>query len=233
MGEAATGDRYPNITSSAKQEDIMAQTLAIEKNITTLNQLQAKFNLTHRNDDQFFSQWFEGLSELTEKEKQSLDVIKQQYFYQRADGPLGEGAVKMMILSKLLDLAGFYDPPFRFPTETSVEIAVEAQDEILRARIDALVVQEQLWVLVIESKRTTFAIDVALPQALAYMIAKPNPERPVFGLVTNGGQFIFIKLLQSPQPQYGLSDDFSLYRRHNQLYDVLQILKRIGQIISR
>ena len=171
------------------------------------------------------------MSELTEKEKQALDGIKQQFFYQRADGPLGEGAVKMVILSKLLDLAGFYDPPFRFRTETSVEIAIADQDEVLRGRIDALVVQEQLWVLVIESKRTAFAIDVALPQALAYMIANPNLEKPIFGLVTNGGQFIFIKLVQSPQPQYDLSDDFSLYRRHNQLYDVLQILKRIGHIV--
>jgi hypothetical protein len=224
---------YSRITSNAKQEDIMTRTLAIEKNITTLNQLQAKFNLRRTDDDQFFSEWFEGLSELTEKEKQSLDVIKQQYFYQRADGPLAEGAVKMVILSKLLDMAGFYDPPFRFLTETSVEIAVEDQDEILRGRIDALVVQEQLWVLVIESKRTTFDIDVALPQALAYMMANPNPQRPIFGLVTNGGHFIFIKLVQSQQPHYDLSDDFSLYRRHNQLYDVLQILKRIGQIITQ
>ena len=209
----------------------MAQTLAIEKNITTLNQLQDKFNLRRTDNDQFFTEWFESLTELTEKEKQTLDGIKQQYFYQRADGPLGEGAVKMVILSKLLDLAGFYDPPFRFRTETSVEIAIADQDEVLRGRIDALVVQEQLWVLVIESKRTAFAIDVALPQALAYMIANPNPEKPIFGLVTNGGQFIFIKLVQSPQPQYDLSDDFSLYRRHNQLYDVLQILKRIGHIV--
>ena len=211
----------------------MAQTLAIEKNISTLNQLQAKFNLRRSDDEQFFAEWFESLSELTNSEKQSLDAIKQQYFYQRADGPLGEGAVKMVVLSKLLDLARFYDPPFRFRTETSVEISIEEQDEILRGRIDALVVQEQLWVLVIESKRTTFSIDVALPQALAYMMANPNPERPIFGLVTNGGYFIFIKLIQSQQPIYDLSDDFSLYRRHNELYNVLQILKRIGQIATQ
>jgi hypothetical protein len=139
----------------------------------------------------------------------------------------------MVVLSKLLDLAGFYDPPFRFRTETSVEISIKEQDEILRGRIDALVVQEQLWVLVIESKRTTFSIDVALPQALAYMMANPNPEQPIFGLVTNGSYFIFIKLIQSQQPEYDLSDDFSLYRRHNELYNVLQILKRIGQITTQ
>jgi len=66
----------------------MAQTLAIEKNITTLNQLQAKFNLRCSDDEQFFTGWFEGLSQLTNSEKQSLDAIKQQCFYQRADGSL-------------------------------------------------------------------------------------------------------------------------------------------------
>jgi hypothetical protein len=211
----------------------MAQTIAIEKNITTLNQLQARFNLRRSDDDQFFTEWFNGLSQLTDSEKQALDGIKQQYFYQRADGPLAEGAVKMVVLAKLLDLAGFYNSPFRFRTETGVEIAIEDRDEILRGRIDALVIQEQFWVLVIESKRTTFSTDEALPQALAYMMANPNPERPIFGLVTNGSHFIFIKLVQSREPQYDLSDEFSLYQRHNQLYDVLQILKHIGQVITQ
>ena len=44
----------------------MAQTNAIEKNITTLNQLQARFNLRHSDDDQFFTEWFNGLSPLTD-----------------------------------------------------------------------------------------------------------------------------------------------------------------------
>ena len=174
----------------------MAQTIAIEKNITTLNQLQVRFNLKRSHDDQFFTEWFDGLSELTDLEKQALDGIKQQYFYQIAGGPLGEGTVKMVVLAKLLDLAGFYDPPFRFRTETSVAIAVEEQDEIWRGRIDALVIQEQFWILVVESKSTTFSVDIALPQALTYMMAL-NQERPIFGLVTNGSHFIFIKLVQS------------------------------------
>lgn len=41
----------------------MAQTLGIEKNITTLNQLQAKFDLRRSNDDQFFTEWYDNLSD--------------------------------------------------------------------------------------------------------------------------------------------------------------------------
>lgn len=71
---------------------------------------------------------------------------------------VSEDTVKMVILSKLLDLAEFYDPPFRFCTEISIEIAIEDKDEILRGRIDALVIQQQLWIIFIKSKRTTFSL---------------------------------------------------------------------------
>src|ERR671932_2835769 len=105
----------------------MAQTIAIEKNITTLNQLQARFNLRRSDNDQFFTEWFNGLSQLTDSEKQALDGIKQQYFYQRADGPLAEGAVKMVVLAKLLDMAGFSYPPLPVCTEKRSGISVREQ----------------------------------------------------------------------------------------------------------
>ena len=72
-----------------------------------------------------------------------------------------------------------------------------------------------------------------MPQTLAYMLANPNPERPVFGLVTNGGNFIFVKLQINEFPQYEVSNVFSILPRRNQLYDVLQILKRLGRIASQ
>lgn len=71
---------------------------------------------------------------------------------------------------------------------------MEDRDEILRGRIDTLIVHQQFWTLVIESK-STIAVAIALPQALTYMMANPNPERPVYGLITNGDEFMFIKML--------------------------------------
>ncbi|MEB3281279.1 MAG: hypothetical protein VKK42_20385 [Lyngbya sp.] len=62
------------------------------------------------------------------------------------------------------------------------------------------------------------------------MLANPNVNRPVFGMVTNGGNFIFVKLHIQEFPQYELSNVFSLLPRRNQLYDVLQILKCLGKI---
>lgn len=127
-------------------------------------------------------------------------------------------------------MAGFFEPPFRFKTETTVQIVVESDEIVYRGRIDALVLLETLWVVVIESKETSFSVEMALPQTLAYMLANPNPQRPVFGMVTNGGNFIFVKLQEREFPQYDLSSVFSLLPRRNQLYDVLQILKQLGRL---
>jgi hypothetical protein len=67
---------------------------------------------------------------------------------------------------------------------------------------------------------------------MAYMMANPNPESPVYGLVTNGDEFMFIKMLTQEVPQYDLSNVFSLLiPRCNQLGDILQILKQIRRVM--
>jgi hypothetical protein len=211
----------------------MTQTLPIERSLKTFNQLQTQFNLQRSTDDQFFTEWLNADAELTEKEQQTLDAIQQKYFYQLSDNQLGEETIKLIVLSPLLDLAGFFEPHFRFKTETTVQITVESDDVIYRGRIDALVLQEKLWIVAIESKETSFSLELALPQTLAYMLANPNPETPVFGMVTNGGNFIFVKLQMQEFPQYELSNVFSVLPRRNQLYDVLQILKHLGRMASQ
>jgi hypothetical protein len=210
----------------------MVQTLPIAKNITTIRQAEDIFKLRPASDDSFFTEWFDDLPELSSAEKESLNRIKKRYLYQRKNGPLTEGVVNYVVMSPLLELAGFYDPPFLIRSEPSVEIAVEDSDTILKGRIDVLVVQDQLWVLVVESKQTSFNIDVAVPQALAYMTSNPQPDRPTYGLVSNGGYFMFVKVVNQSESQYALSDDFSLYRRRNELFDVLSVLKQIGKLIT-
>jgi hypothetical protein len=64
------------------------------------------------------------------------------------------------------------------------------------------------------------------------MLANPNPIKPVFALVMNGSDFIFLKLSQTNQPQYALSDQFTLLKRENELYQVFRILKKLGQILN-
>ena len=85
--------------------------------------------------------------------------------------------------------------------------------------------------MVIESKETSLSLELALPQTLAYMLTNTHPEQPVFGMVTNGGNFIFVKLNNQEFPQYELSNIFSLLPRRNQLYDLLLILKCLGRMV--
>jgi hypothetical protein len=50
----------------------------------------------------------------------------------------------LLLVSPLLALAGFYDPPFRIKAESSVELVLDDDEEILRGRIDVLVLQESV-----------------------------------------------------------------------------------------
>jgi hypothetical protein len=63
------------------------------------------------------------------------------------------------------------------------------------------------------------------------MISSPNATKSRFGLITNGREFRFIKLDCEAESIYTLSKVFSLSESENQLYEVLQILKSLGQLV--
>jgi hypothetical protein len=199
--------------------------------IKNLSDLQNRFNLRQVNNDSFFSEWVENLPSLNEQEQVGINRVKQRYDYHRADGLLLEGTINLVVVSPLLELAGFLDPPFRIQSPYGIALELDDPEETIRGFIDTLVVQQRLWILVIESKRTSIPVPAALPQLLAYMLASPHSERPVFGMATNGDEFVFLKLSQGKAPQYDASRTFSLFPRRHELGQVLQILKRLGQVV--
>ncbi len=211
----------------------MSPTLTITDEIKTLNDVENRFNLCRNTDAVFFSEWFDNLPALTPNEKEHLDRIKNIYLYNSSDGALTEATVNLILISPLVYLAGFCDPPFKIRAEKSVDIVVEEKDEIYRGRIDILVLQKQFWVVLAESKSTKLSFSLAIPQALTYMMGNPFSNRPVFGLVTNGDNFLFLKLVKSSVAQYAFSSDFSVYGLpDNELYAVLQVMKKIGQSLK-
>ncbi len=208
-------------------------TLAVTETVKSVNQAEALFGLSRSPDVQFFSEWQENLPALSAAEEAMLYRVKASYLYNSADGALTESTVNLLVTSPLLYQAGFCDPPFKIRGETSVEISAEEGETKLTGRIDALVLQNRFWLILVESKQTKISFSTAIPQALAYMMASPNSDRPLFSMVTNGDGFLFLKLIQKPKPIYALSDDFSMFTQsRNELYDVLQILKRLGVAIS-
>ena len=203
-----------------------APTLQIQ-NISLLD-IERKFGLHWIQDPSFFPEWQVEGSNLDEFARPEIDRAKQDFLY-LTQMPVAEDRVKMVILSPLLSLAGFFRAPFQTTSEYPVELQSEEDGIRYRGRIDVLVLQDQLWLLVIESKRSTYSLQQGVAQALAYMMsAHSDREHPKFAMVTNGFNFQFLKLLGS---DYGFSDEFSLKRSRNELYDVLGILRTLGGIL--
>ena len=209
----------------------MTTVLTITETLKTLGQIEDKLGIGLSDDRSFFSEWLGMLPELSEIDRDRLDRVRSNYLYQSTDGVLLEETIKMVVLSPLLELAGFYQAPYKFRAEVSVEVeALGDRGEVLRGRIDALVLQNRLWVVLIEAKKTTFDLEMALPQTLAYMAATPEPEQPLFGLITNGSSYLFVKLLDR---QYGVSDLFATRSQHrNNLCEVLKILRHLGNLVA-
>ena len=207
----------------------MPSTLPAEK--VTLYDLEQRFQLQQRDAAQFFPEWQQELQPLTESEQQRLDRVKAIYANLARRSVL-ENTVKMAIVSPLLDLAGFYLPPFYISPEEEVQIQAEDDGIAIRGRIDVLVLKEAFWLLVIDSKRAEFSLRVGIPQALTYMLATPSPERPLYGLVTNGSNFVFLKLVRQGTPFYARSKEF-LLEEDGQLGQVLQILKRLAALVAK
>lgn len=200
---------------------------ALPANTVTLRDLRQQFGLQPAADPNFFPEWRSELPPLSDLEKQELDRIRQGYLNLAEDPPLLEKTVQMAILGPLLLVGGFYLPPFRLKLEHSIEISAEDEGTIIRGQLDVLLLQEQFWLMVIESKRFNFSIEEGLPQLLAYMLASPSADRPCFGMITTGGTFNFLKLVKGSPSQYSISRVFAMRTPGNELYPVLQILKKL------
>ena len=137
----------------------------------TLYDLEKRFALRLNENEQFFPEWQGDFPEINSEEKKFLDLAKSAYMNLIRYPTMPENAVKLTVLSPLLHLANLLLPPFHIRTETSVSVTNPDESVTIEGLIDILVLGEQnLWVLVIESKRAEFSIKVGLAQILAYML---------------------------------------------------------------
>ena len=193
----------------------------------TLYQLKQALGLSKSQDLEFFTEWQTSGTDINQAERVLLDRVQTNFLALMEDPPMLENSVKMVVLAPLLDICGFYRKPFKIETETSTQIEMQDEGITIRGRIDVLVMKDRLWLLVIESKRSDFAVSRAIPQALSYMLSNPS-NQPNFGLITNGHEFLFLKTELQPTAIYDNSRLFSLLNPQNELYSVIQILKLLG-----
>lgn len=143
----------------------MVQT--IPASVIPIDELELRFGLTEAASDQFFWEWQDDLPELTALEKQMLDRVKAGYLNLLKTPPLLENAIRMAVLSPLLFFADFYLYPFHIKSEKSVRITESDEGVMVEEKIDVLVLFQQLWIMVIESKQAAFSIEAGIAQILA------------------------------------------------------------------
>jgi hypothetical protein len=192
----------------------MATTIAAHH--LKLHDLRTKFNLQRSTAADFFPEWQIVEGTLSDGDKAALDRVRHNYLY-LLEYPVIESIVKMVVLSPLLDLAGFYEPPLRVQGEANIQVSGEDEGVLIRGCIDVLAVQDVFWILVIKAKNSEFSLTKAMPQALAYMLSNPQSNQPTFGLVLNGSECLFLKLMPGTVPEYATSNLFSMLNQGRQL----------------
>ena len=69
------------------------------------------------------------------------------------------------------------------------------------------------------------SVHTGVMQALTYLLARPDCDRPSYGLVTNGSEFLFLK---QSSPEFASSNLLSIVKEGNELDRVLQLLRRLS-----
>jgi hypothetical protein len=212
--------------------------LITQANNLTRREVHKKFDLQVTDDEQFFHELQEVDLLLSDSDRHFLDELRLD-LREIYENPTHEEVVKMFALAPVLRMAGLAKPPFLPKAEHIIEIDLSYEDKdeekvIIRGRIDILITHENLWATVIETKRSSSNVLEALPQTLTYMMASKETVSPIYGLCTNGTDFMFVKLVKGKVNQYALSDPFSIYRHHpNDLYNVVSILKKLAAIVVK
>lgn len=202
----------------------------------TLTDLRQRFGVRLNAGDRHFHEWLVQVPPVSEAEAIALERIRQNYEYLSQEEPPLEEVVKLVVVSPLLDLAGFYQPPFLIKAEvsTTIEVADDPSIAPIIGKIDVLVVQEALWVLMIESKPARLDVTAGIAQALAYLLGAPTHQTTLYGMVTNGREVLFLKLERDIQPpQYSRSSTYRLLENSQERQQILQGLKQIGAWIQR
>ena len=180
------------------------------------------------------------LEPLTEFEQQELVQIQNDFEYYLSANKVSEGLVKALTTFPLLRLAGFYRYPIQISLEEDIaDIRIEDEDTIITGRFDILAVSKTtqttantpFWILVIEAKNSALEVRQGLPQLLTYAYKSLEQQSSVWGLATNGLQYLFVHIQQGNPPSYQLMPELHLMESERSI-QLLQVLKALCKLQS-
>jgi hypothetical protein len=120
-------------------------TLTLAEYLTYSEGGDSLFALQRSTDADFFAGLRDELPSLTEIEVSTLARVKQNFLDQLQSRLLIEETVKLVVVSPLLDLAGFYRTPYQIESEVPIELQIpDGSEGMIQGRIDTLVVQRSL-----------------------------------------------------------------------------------------
>lgn len=206
------------------------------KNLT-LNDVHHLLKLQEQLNNDSFTTCL-SLEPLTEFEQQEIVQIRNDFRHYILAGKVYEGLVKALTTFPLLRLAGFYRYPIQISVEEDIaDVKITDEDTIITGRFDILAVNKDtpkdtdvpFWLLVIEAKNSAIEVRQGLPQLLTYAFKSLEEQASVWGLVTNGLQYLFVHLRRENPPMYQLMPELHLMDSERSI-QLLQVLKAIGKL---
>lgn len=175
-------------------------TRVINASSLTLREVHDRFQLRRQFEPNIGD--FLQLQLLSTSQRDRLAEIRQAWERYYINGRVSEGQVNFLALSPLLWASGYVlDADLRISVEENIEeIAIDEGDTVIRGRIDAVVVREMVGdrlpfcVLAIESKNSMASTAIGLPQLLTYVAPFLQRQDMVWGLVTNGTEYQFVRV---------------------------------------
>ncbi|GAB4376026.1 MAG: hypothetical protein Kow00121_22450 [Elainellaceae cyanobacterium] len=209
-------------------------TLVNAKNLT-LEEVHRLFQLERHYSGSFAE--LLTLEPLSDREQQEIHQTRAEFDHHLTSGEPSEGQVKLIAVSPLLRLAGFYRYPFQVAVEEGIaRIEVTDEDTVITGRFNILAINRAIlrsvntpfWVLVIESKGGAISPSMGLPQLLTYAYRSLQQQPSIWGLVTNGEFYRFVYMQGGDPPRYYLLPSLNLLDVDS-AHQLLQVLKAIRQ----
>ncbi|NET07371.1 MAG: restriction endonuclease subunit R [Merismopedia sp. SIO2A8] len=205
------------------------------KNLT-LDEVHRLFSFQKQDNNSLAS--LLSLEPLTELEQQELAQTRQEFDNHLTSTAASEGQVKLVAISPLLRLAGFYRYPLQVIVEEGIaRINISDEGTIVTGRLDILAIHKArqirdnvpFWILVIESKNSSVSPSIGLPQLLSYAYKSLEYQESVWGLATNGELYRFVYIQAGNPPTYQLMPFLGLTDSESSI-ELLQVLKAICKL---